>query len=82
MLWPKKPSKSYARGVAPTCETSSDSRLALGAGILAINQMLALTVLITLFPLLSSPAAEHLIKPGDPPQTALDRAAPGDRLVF
>lgn len=27
-------------------------------------------------------AAEHLIQPGDPPQAVLDRAAPGDRLVF
>jgi hypothetical protein len=27
-------------------------------------------------------AAEHLIKPGDAPQAVLDRAAPGDRLVF
>lgn len=27
-------------------------------------------------------AAEHLIKPGDSPQAALDRCAPGDRLVF
>ncbi|MEN9576354.1 MAG: hypothetical protein RL514_4209 [Verrucomicrobiota bacterium] len=27
-------------------------------------------------------AAEHAIRPGDSPQVALDRAAPGDRLVF
>lgn len=27
-------------------------------------------------------AAEHLIHPGDSPQAILDRAAPGDRLVF
>ena len=27
-------------------------------------------------------AAEHLIQPGDSPQTVLDSAAPGDRLVF
>ncbi|MFZ4767596.1 MAG: hypothetical protein ACOYMN_21830, partial [Roseimicrobium sp.] len=27
-------------------------------------------------------AAEHLIQPGDSPQAVLDRAAPGDRLVF
>jgi hypothetical protein len=27
-------------------------------------------------------AAEHLIRPGDSPQGVLDRAAPGDRLVF
>lgn len=32
-------------------------------------------------PLLAS-AAEHLLRPGEPPQAALDRAAPGDRLVF
>lgn len=36
--------------------------------------------------LLASPgaahAAEHLIRPGDAPQAILDRAAPGDRLVF
>lgn len=29
-----------------------------------------------------SHAAEHVIRPGEPPQAALDRAAPGDRLVF
>jgi hypothetical protein len=29
-----------------------------------------------------SRAAEHLLRPGEPPQAALDRAAPGDRLVF
>lgn len=28
------------------------------------------------------PAAEHAIRPGDSPQAVLDRAAPGDRLVF
>jgi hypothetical protein len=28
------------------------------------------------------PAAEHAIRPGDDPQAVLDRAAPGDRLVF
>ena len=28
------------------------------------------------------PAAEHAIKPGDDPQAVMDRAAPGDRLVF
>lgn len=28
------------------------------------------------------PAAEHPIRPGDDPQAVLDRAAPGDRLVF
>lgn len=27
-------------------------------------------------------AAEHHIRPGDPPQTVMDRAAPGDTLVF
>ncbi|HVX62809.1 MAG TPA: hypothetical protein VHC19_19475 [Pirellulales bacterium] len=27
-------------------------------------------------------AAEHLIQPGDAPQAVLDRAAPGDRLIF
>lgn len=27
-------------------------------------------------------ASEHLIRPGDSPQAILDRAAPGDRLVF
>ena len=31
---------------------------------------------------LPSPAAEHPIRPGDSPQTVLDRAASGDRLVF
>jgi hypothetical protein len=30
----------------------------------------------------SGHAAEHLVKPGDSPQSALDAAAPGDRLVF
>jgi hypothetical protein len=28
------------------------------------------------------PAAEHVIEPGDDPQAVMDRAAPGDRLVF
>ena len=28
------------------------------------------------------PAAEHAIMPGDDPQAVMDRAAPGDRLVF
>ena len=28
------------------------------------------------------PAADHMIEPGDDPQAVLDRAAPGDRLVF
>jgi len=31
---------------------------------------------------LSLVAAEHAIRPGDSPQAALDRASPGDRLVF
>jgi hypothetical protein len=30
----------------------------------------------------SSQAADHQLKPGDSPQAVLDRAAPGDRLVF
>jgi hypothetical protein len=30
----------------------------------------------------SSAATEHLVRPGDAPQAVLDRAAPGDRLVF
>lgn len=30
----------------------------------------------------SGRAAEHLVKPGDSPQAALDAAAPGDRIVF
>lgn len=32
--------------------------------------------------MVQSHAAEHAIRPGDSPQVALDRAAPGDRLVF
>jgi hypothetical protein len=36
--------------------------------------------LLALAPLLH--AAEHSIKPGDNPQSVMDRAAPGDKLVF
>lgn len=39
-----------------------------------------LVFLLTLAPLVH--AAEHLIEPGDSPQTVLDQAAPGDRIVF
>jgi hypothetical protein len=43
------------------------------------------TVLLAAFILASQcvlPAAEHLVRPGDSPQEILDRAAPGDRLIF
>ena len=43
---------------------------------------IALIVVSLLAPLSSLQAAEHLIHPGDSPQAILDRAAPGDRLVF
>lgn len=39
-------------------------------------------LLALLAPALLAHAAEHRIQPGDPPQEVLDRAAPGDRLVF
>lgn len=43
----------------------------------------AVTVLaVSLVPFAVGLAAEHEIRPGDPPQPILDRAAPGDRLVF
>lgn len=42
-----------------------------------------LLIILSLLAFPSSPrAAEHLIHPGDSPQAILDRAAPGDRLVF
>ncbi|HEX3659174.1 MAG TPA: hypothetical protein VHV55_25520 [Pirellulales bacterium] len=37
---------------------------------------------VLLAPLAVVHAAEHLIQPGESPQAGLDRAAPGDRLVF
>ena len=44
---------------------------------------LAATVIAaSLLPLVAALAAEHQIRPGDPPQPILDRAALGDRLVF
>lgn len=40
-------------------------------------------VLVVFLPHLAAvSAAEHLVHPGEPPQAVLDRAAPGDRLVF
>jgi hypothetical protein len=39
-------------------------------------------LLVILLQMASSRAAEHQIKPGDSPQETLDRAAPGDRLIF
>jgi len=42
--------------------------------------MRSLLILLALAPLLH--AAEHSIKPGDNPQAVMDRAAPGDKLVF
>ena len=42
---------------------------------------LLITLSLLVFPS-SLRAAEHLIHPGDSPQAILDRAAPGDRLVF
>jgi hypothetical protein len=36
--------------------------------------------LLALAPLLH--AAQHSIKPGDNPQAVMDRAAPGDKMVF
>ncbi|MFO1483691.1 MAG: hypothetical protein U1F71_10075 [Verrucomicrobiaceae bacterium] len=41
-----------------------------------------LLLLAVFTPSLHALAAEHKIKPGDPPQEVLDRAAPGDKLVF
>ncbi|HUG67957.1 MAG TPA: hypothetical protein VMM76_09400 [Pirellulaceae bacterium] len=41
-----------------------------------------LTFLLALLGTLSSEATEHQLKPGDSPQEVMDRAAPGDRLVF
>ena len=38
--------------------------------------------LVALLPPSPALAAEHAIRPGEPPQVILDRAAPGDRLVF
>lgn len=43
---------------------------------------LGLLVLLLLTPLVALDAAEHLIRPGESPQAALEGAAAGDRLVF
>lgn len=45
----------------------------------SILKCLLVALLLSPFPL---SAAEHLVHPGDSPQEILDRAAPGDRLVF
>jgi hypothetical protein len=45
-------------------------------------QILVVFTAALLLAQVSSQAVEHSVKPGDSPQAALDRAAPGDRLVF
>ena len=45
----------------------------------SILKCLLVALLLSPFPL---SAAEHFVHPGDSPQEILDRAAPGDRLVF
>lgn len=46
------------------------------------NVLYVLTFTILLLAAGESRATEHPIKPGDDPQAALDKAAPGDKLVF
>ena len=41
-----------------------------------------LVIAMLLAPLPALHADEHLIRPGDNPQAVMDRAAPGDRIVF
>jgi hypothetical protein len=47
-----------------------------------MKHLLAIVLSLCLISLARLDAAEHLIQPGDAPQEILDRAAPGDRLVF
>ena len=47
-----------------------------------MKAILNLVIAILLVPLPALHADEHLIQPGDNPQDVMDRAAPGDRIVF
>ena len=46
------------------------------------NFTLAVLIGLLLAPLSALRAVDHIVRPGDSPQEALDRAAPGDRLVL
>lgn len=47
-----------------------------------MKRTLLLFATLVFGPMISVRAAEHLVHPGDSPQAVLDRAAPGDRIVF
>ena len=47
-----------------------------------MKTILNLVIAMLLAPLAALHADEHLIEPGDNPQDVMDRAAPGDRIVF
>ena len=47
-----------------------------------MKPILRFLAVLLLAPLAALHADEHLIQPGDNPQDVMDRAAPGDRIVF
>lgn len=48
--------------------------------MIAIRRLVV--IVIALLPIVSAQGADHHVKPGDLPQAVLERAAPGDRLIF